>query len=180
MLQGERVVLRAIERDDLEALWKFANDAELQGLTQDYAPRPQSFAELEADFDRRIEQEVTDPYFGIEVDGELIGHCGLIELDALSRRCRCYITIWQRSYWGQGYGAEALTLLVDHAFRDHGMRRVWLDVLADNERAIRAYKAAGFTEEGRAREHAWHDGCFKDLVFMGVLKGEWEERRAHG
>jgi RimJ/RimL family protein N-acetyltransferase len=31
-------------------------------------------------------------------------------------------------------------------------RRVWLEVYAENERAIRAYKVCGFVEEGRLRE----------------------------
>ncbi len=60
-----------------------------------------------------------------------------------------------------------------YAFRDHNMNRVWLEVLADNARAIRAYRTCGFVEEGRLRQHAWHDGAYKDVVVMGVLRAEW-------
>jgi RimJ/RimL family protein N-acetyltransferase len=38
------------------------------------------------------------------------------------------------------------------------LRRVWLEVHAENERAIRAYRACGFVEEGRLREQARLDG----------------------
>ena len=50
-------------------------------------------------------------------------------------------------------------LLLDYAFRLRNLRRVWLEVHASNERAIRAYSSCGFVEEGRMREHiCWTDG----------------------
>ena len=49
-------------------------------------------------------------------------------------------------------------------------------VNAPNERAIRSYRACGFIEEGRLREHVWGDGQRIDLVYMGVLRSEWQSR----
>jgi hypothetical protein len=43
-------------------------------------------------------------------------------------------------------------------------------VNASNERALRAFSAAGFTEEGRLRRHVWLDGRYDDLVYMGILR----------
>ena len=40
-------------------------------------------------------------------------------------------------------------------------------------RAIRAYEACGFIEEGRLRQHVWSDGTYIDLVYMGILHDEW-------
>ena len=65
-------------------------------------------------------------------------------------------------------------LLLDYAFRIRNFRRVWLETHATNERAIRAYKACGFIEEGRMREHIWLAGRFVDNVIMGVLREEWQ------
>ena len=42
-------------------------------------------------------------------------------------------------------------------------------------RAIRAYRACGFVEEGRLRQHVWSDGAYIDLVYMGILREEWGE-----
>jgi hypothetical protein len=50
-------------------------------------------------------------------------------------------------------------------------------VFAFNERAIRAYRKAGFTIEGRAREAIWRDGQFWDELAMSVLEDEWRELR---
>jgi RimJ/RimL family protein N-acetyltransferase len=43
-----------------------------------------------------------------------------------------------------------------------------------NERAIRAYRACGFVEEGRMREHVWLAGRYVDNVIMGVMREEWK------
>ena len=44
-----------------------------------------------------------------------------------------------------------------------------LEVLADNEPAVRCYRASGFVEEGRLRDDAWVDGRFADVLRMAVL-----------
>jgi RimJ/RimL family protein N-acetyltransferase len=30
-------------------------------------------------------------------------------------------------------------------------------------------------EEGRMREHAWLDGRYVDMIYMGVLREEWPQ-----
>jgi diamine N-acetyltransferase len=51
---------------------------------------------------------------------------------------------------GRGLGGQARSLVSDHAFETLG--RLWLDVMIHNERARRAYLAAGFVEEGALRD----------------------------
>ncbi|MEZ4664933.1 MAG: GNAT family protein, partial [Caldilineaceae bacterium] len=82
------------------------------------------------------------------------------------------ITIGDQAYWGKGYGREAIQLIVAYGFRHHNLHKVHLRVLGRNERAMRAYAACGFVEEGRLRQHAWIDGEYDDLVCMGVLRSE--------
>lgn len=70
------------------------------------------------------------------------------------------------------------TLLRSIAFRLRNIRRVYLSVNGNNSRAIQAYKACGFIEEGRLRAHVWNDGKFVDLVFMGLFQDEWNKLQA--
>jgi RimJ/RimL family protein N-acetyltransferase len=93
-------------------------------------------------------------------------------VDSVARTCELGITIGNKSYWGKGYGREAISLLVDYGFRYHNFRKVWLRVHGSNERAQRAYRAVGFTEEGRLRAHVYSNGNYDDLVFMGILREE--------
>lgn len=174
MLVGERVTLRPMRRDDLPRLNAFNNDVEVEIAGGGDPPMPQSLARLEAEFDSSVGSGGRDGAgFAIEADGLFIGQCALFQFDSVGGTCALGITIGDKAYWGRGYGREALRLLLDHAFRHRNMRRVHLTVNGTNERAIRCYRALGFVEEGRLRQHVWSDGQYIDLVQMGLLRDEW-------
>ena len=86
--------------------------------------------------------------------------------------CPQGITIGDKAYWGRGYGREAVWLLVEYGFTKLNLRRIYLRVHGRNERAIRAYRACGFIEEGRLRQHVWNDGAYDDLLYMAVLHAD--------
>jgi RimJ/RimL family protein N-acetyltransferase len=171
VLKGRVVELRAIERADLRTIWRWYNDVELELLAGGDI-RPVTFAQMEAHFDKELKEE-TVMRFAIVVNGLLIGACGLWDWDdALSLRLA--IAIGEKSEWGKGYGRDAVGTLLDYAFRHRNAHKVWLEVLADNERAIRAYKSCGFIQEGRIRDNAWRDGHYADELVMGILREEWQ------
>lgn len=173
MLKGKRVLLRAMTRADLPLLCAFNNDVEVELAGGGDPPTPQSLERLQADFDAGVTKGGRDGLsFAIEADGQYIGGCALFQVDDVARTAALGITIGNKTYWGRGYGREAVHLLVDYAFRLRNLRRVWLTVNGNNERAIRAYQACGFVEEGRQRQHVWSNGEYVDLVYMGLLRNE--------
>jgi RimJ/RimL family protein N-acetyltransferase len=181
MLKGEMVTLRAVEKEDQESLWRFWNDLEVELAGGGDPPLPVSLERLRARFEREEREGTRDKTdFMIEVDSASIGHCGLFHADVAALRCELGIAIGEKYYWGRGYGREAVRLLLDYAFWIRNFRRVWLEVHAANERAIRAYRACGFVEEGRMREHVWLAGRYVDNVIMGVMRDEWQEGRTVG
>jgi RimJ/RimL family protein N-acetyltransferase len=175
MLEGRLVRLRAIERDDLESIWRLRNDLEVEAAVSAEPPTPVSLEEVTADWEKGNEEGIDGARFAIEVDGEVIGRADLFALDEYARSIQLGISI-ATEHQGKGYGKEAVALLVGYAFTHLNVHRVWLDVVADNEPAIRAYRAAGFVEEGRLRDHFWHHGRHKDAIVMGILKPDWEAR----
>jgi RimJ/RimL family protein N-acetyltransferase len=175
MLKGEKVILRAMRRDDLERLCQFNNDVEVEVAGGGDPPIPQSLARLQAEYDANVSKGGRDGTgFAIEADGQCIGQCALFQFDDVAHTCALGITIGDKAYWGRGYGTDAVRLLLDYAFRLRNIWRVYLTVNSTNERAIRAYRRCGFVEEGRLRAHVWSDGKYIDLVHMGILRDEWE------
>ena len=178
MLKGEKVILRALERDDLPRLWAFNNDDEVELFGGGDPPMPQSLARLEAEYEDMARHGGRDgARFAIEADGRFIGQCGLRQpeglVDTTAQVYELGIAIGDKTYWGRGYGRDAVRVLLDYAFRLRNAHKVWLKVNATNERGIRAYRACGFVEEGRLRSHVWADGKHIDLVLMGILRSEW-------
>ncbi len=74
---------------------------------------------------------------------------------------------------GQGWGRESLRLLKKVVFEELGAHRLWLDVMAHNERARRLYLSEGFVPEGTMREALRADDRYVDLVLMSILEGEY-------
>lgn len=170
MLTGQTVVLRALERDDVRVVHALANELETEALASASAPRPVPLARLEARFDERA-RTGDDPVlrFVVEVDGGSVGACELHSLDQRNGTAHVGIALLQ-AHWGKGYGGDAVATLVDYAFRHLNLRKVSLEVLADDERAVRAYRRAGFVEEGRLRAESWYDGDYRDVLRMAVLR----------
>ena len=178
MLQNDKVRLRAISRDDLPALARFNNDLEIELAGGGDPPWPQALERLTAEYESKWSQGGRDGNessveFAIEGNGQFIGICALFNVNQTARTCELGISIGDKTAWGQGYGRSTITLLLEYAFTYHNMHKVWLEVHGSNERAIRAYLACGFVEEGRQREQVWSNGRYDDLVHMGILRREW-------
>ena len=82
-------------------------------------------------------------------------------------------------YWiapahqGHGYATEAAELVVDHAFRERRLNKVWAHVLESNTGSQRVLEKLGFTQEGRLRQNCFIDGDFEDAYHYGLLAEEW-------
>jgi RimJ/RimL family protein N-acetyltransferase len=171
MFKGQKVLLRATKREDMERQWVSENDPELFYLDGG-RPRPSSLESLYQYFDQNQSRE-DGVSFAIEADGKYIGHCGLHSYNTTAHLCELSIEIGDKAYWGQGYGRDAIRLLLTYAFEHMNMHRVWLTTHAENERAMRCYKACGFVEEGRLRQHVYLRGHYVDRVVMGILREEF-------
>ncbi len=69
-----------------------------------------------------------------------------------------------------------MTLLLRHGFATLNLNRIYLRVYAENKRAIRTYEKAGFVHEGRMRQGVYKHGKYFDVLFMSVLREEWDAR----
>ena len=171
MLRGERVILRALEREDLKRLHELERNVDLVLLGDaEWSPIP--LAAREKWFEKRLDDD-DHCKFAIEADGKLVGDCQLQMRDRRSQVSSLGIAIYDPDYVGKGYGREALALLVDWAFRVQNYQRLWLGVFSNNERAIRCYRAVGFVEEGRQRRQMYVGGEYVDNILMGLLREEW-------
>ncbi|MGE5415467.1 MAG: GNAT family N-acetyltransferase [Acidobacteriota bacterium] len=114
--------------------------------------------------------------FGIvdQANEQLIGNCGLINIDHVHRRADLGVFIGEKSYWGMGYGREAVKLLLDYGFNILNLHSIELKAVVYNERAISCYKKCGFKESGRRRESWVMGGKAYDQIYMDILASEFE------
>lgn len=110
-------------------------------------------------------------------DNKLIGDVGLDGVSWAHGESFVGIAIGERELWGQGYGTEAMRLILRFAFQELNLRRVSLNVFEYNPRAIRSYEKTGFCLEGRVRGALNRSGRRWDILYMGILRSEWEAQQ---
>ncbi|MBI4674562.1 MAG: GNAT family N-acetyltransferase [Chloroflexi bacterium] len=107
-------------------------------------------------------------------DERLIGEGGLWNALSSNRDAWVSIGIGERELWGKGYGSDALNVMLRFAFRELNLHRVNLVTFEYNRRAIRAYEKLGFVHEGKIRGGMRRSHQRWAIVFMGILRDEWE------
>lgn len=174
-LSGERINLRPLESEDLAQLQCWCNDPEIRSLTGE--TRPSSRSALEKYY-QRLQEDENRVWFAIEVraTGQIIGECGLLRMFPDWRTTDLSIILGERSAWRQGYGSEAIRLLLDYAFGFLNMHRVAIGVVGFNTAALRFYEKAGFQREGVQREGYFHNHHYHDFVMMSILEDEFRAR----
>lgn len=179
IIYGKRIRLRAIEREDVAKFHEWVNDPEVtRGLAM-YLPL--SMQDEENWFDRMSKVDPDEKPLAIEIrkgkGWKLIGNCGVFGISLTNRSAELGIVIGEKSEWDKGYGAEAMTLLLQHGFETLNLNRIFLRVYEDNVRAVRSYEKAGFVLEGRQRQAVYKHGKYEDVLFMSVLRSEWDSRK---
>jgi len=198
-LQGPRVTIRPMKREDLEAMNQWRPFADPLYQPFDFPRRDRS--EQDSWFDWRS-QDPTRRLYTIENERhQVIGSLTLREIDG-QQSARLGITLGA-DFVNQGYGTEALRLFLNYFFETLGFARMVLDVAATNLRAVHTYRSLGFRQVGQHYRPADHpsyrtlqrdphyrhlhpffrrQGMLSQVLFydMVLTREEWIERNQAG
>ena len=172
-LMGERVYLSPRNLEDAEQYTEWMNDFD----TTDYIGTSFKVMSLQdekqyLETDKKV--EVSFAIVTIKED-KLIGSIALHEIDYIRRIATMGIFIGDREYRGQGYGTEAVKLILDFGFNYLNLNNIKLDLKEFNERALACYKKCGFKEYGRRRKCNFINGKYYDSIEMDILAEEFNE-----
>lgn len=109
-------------------------------------------------------------------DDRLVGLAKIFWIDFHNGTGVLNLGVGNESDRRQGYGSDALDLLLRFAFNDLNLHRLSVWPSSDNLPFIEMVEKAGFEEEARRREAAFHDGSYWDVICMGLLRTKWEKK----
>jgi RimJ/RimL family protein N-acetyltransferase len=175
MISSGAVSLRPVQADDLDTIYAIFADLDTWELRTPQAPAPFTMMAFRQWYSRILEDR-DEIEFAITVQDRLVGRCTLLHLDPLARNAELGIAL-AAGERGHGCGTDAVRALVEFGFERRNLHRIFLHVLASNAPAVAAYRAAGFVEEGRLREHLWLRGSYADELVMGLLRSDWRHAR---
>lgn len=125
-------------------------------------------AEEEADFLQKKTDSSNEIEILAEVDGKIAGTAGIEQVSPkvkLRHRCDFGISIL-KEFWGLGIG-RALTAACIECAAAAGYEQIELEVVSENDRAVKMYEKAGFIEYGRnPRDFKSRDHGYQEVVYM--------------
>ncbi len=172
-IQGEKIYLRGLRREDMEAYRRWVDNSEVTHLME-MGWRPMSDKEQE-DIYRQSTEASDAVAFTItdKASCRAVGCCGLYAIQWICRRADYRILIGEPDVWDKGLGEEAARLTVAYGFDKLNLETIYLGVNCENKRAIRSYEKAGFVREGVRRKLIYRNGRYYDALMMSILREEY-------
>ncbi|MGP8071833.1 MAG: GNAT family N-acetyltransferase [Thermoplasmata archaeon] len=173
VVEGTKVRLRPLDAADLPRVFEWYRDPEL------VAPHDRFFTDTYDSFARSVTDAATDalslaPRFAVEprqVPGA-VGVVGHYISHPVLQTMEVWYLIGAPSARGQGFGREAVGLLVDHLFETTSVERVGATCDVENLASCRLVEGLGFRREGTLRQALHHHGRWHDVYAYGVTRAE--------
>lgn len=153
-LIGDRIYLspKGASDDEIQKFTEWMNDLEVT----DYIGRSGNLITLigEKDYLENIAKDSKNRNFDIITlnDDKLIGTVSLENINFIERSTILGIFIGDKDFRNNGYGTEAIKLVLEYGFKYLNLHSIRLDLLAVNERAHKCYLKCGFRDTGCSRE----------------------------
>ncbi len=176
---GERITLRTLEHEDIPFIQRAYANPEIRypgGVPLRNQKQLEEWHEGTSgdQFLVCLDEDDAGPGQPDEDDVQPIGAISLKDAD------------WRRpelSYWlvpevhDEGYGKEAVSLVIEYVFRVYATPAVGAGVYDFNDASRGLLESLGFIEEGRIRKERFINGEYHDSVQYGLLRQEWKNHK---
>lgn len=173
--KGNKVILRPVQESDIPLFQKWMNNPKVTHFLANVFPI--TFIDEKNWYDSNSKSTKDRVILAI-VDRKtkkLIGTMGMNNIDYISGVATTGSVIGDERYWGKGYGTEAKMLLLELAFNELNLRKLYSEVIVYNERSLAFSNKCGYKEEARLKEHYYRSGQYHDQVILSVFRSDWQD-----
>ena len=176
-LVGRRCYLSPVDPDDAALFTQWVNDGEVsEGVG--ISSRVLGLAQERSLLERNARDTVGHHFAVVALEGDvLLGACSLDSIHPVHRTGLLGIMLGNKSCWNQGFGTDAVSLLVRYGFDQLNLNNIRLEVFDFNPAAVRCYEKCGFTEYGRLAESFFHAGAYHSTICMCILRKNFDSSK---
>jgi hypothetical protein len=110
-----------------------------------------------------------------KANDELLGCCGLVYINWIHRHADLSLYIgWNQSYIdNRGYAREGCRLLLDYAFKELCLNKVWTEIYEFDDKKKQLYDEFNFRQDGLLRQNYFYNGKWWDSRILSILSKEY-------
>lgn len=174
-IEGEEISLRTLEEEDADFLRSLNHDLDVRRFLG-RVPKPSSLPQ-EKDRISSINESEEIIQFIIEHEGEEVGTVAIFDINYTYNSAEVGAFMVDPDIHGQGFGTEAMELILDYSFNQLNMHKIKGGYIEGNEASRKVQEKFGFQREGSERDEVFRNGEYKDINRMSILEDEWRKRR---
>lgn len=179
MIKGQKVGLRAVEKEDLTLLRDWRNQTDFRQNFREV--RELNLADQEKWFENmQATRHINFMFIIVDLEtNQAIGAAGLLYVNWINRSGDFSFYIGRdEAYIDQnGYALEAAQLLIRYGFDNLGLNKIWMELYEFDERKIKFFSEEfGFHQDGRLRQNCFEKGKYWDSVIISLLKDEFPRK----
>ncbi len=149
ILQTDRLLLRRLVPEDLDALYELYRDEEIRRYFPDGTL---SYEDTKEELEWFLEGHPRHPELGLwatiyKPTNQFIGRCGLLPWTIEERDEVEVAYLINKSFWKQGLGSEAAQACADYGFNTLGLSRLICMIYPENHASIQVALKLGMTLE---------------------------------
>lgn len=168
-IEGEKLELRTIEKEDLETLQKLGNHPELRKYSPD--GKPVNKIKQEEYFEEYISSD-SNVFLMIEHEEKPVGWVNLKHIKEDSGKAEFGIRILPE-HQGKGLGTEATQLILRYGFETLNLHRIYARTFEFNSASKALMEKLGFQREGKKRKAVFKNGEYRDVALYSILEDEF-------
>ena len=170
-MKGDKIVLRALEPDDLTFLYNVENDISNWEVSETRIPYSKYLLKTYLDEAGASIEKVGQFRYVIEEVGSdyAVGIFDIFDFDTINRRLSIGLLV-NVEFRGKGYASESLKLIEEYAQRTLNVHQIYCDVNESNERSVEFFKKNGYEISGVKKDWILSNNKFSNvLLFQKIL-----------
>jgi diamine N-acetyltransferase len=154
ILENKNIRLRALEKNDLDYLYKWENDTAVWNLSDTLIPFSRFTLEQYIEAARQDIYEAKQLRLIIEhkETGKALGTVDLFDFDPFHARAGIGILIAEKDDRKKGYASEALDIHLNYCTNILNLKQVYCNILENNENSMKLFISKGFIITGGKKD----------------------------
>lgn len=169
-LKGQHIYLRALEPEDLEFVYQIENDESIWEISNTITPYSKYLLKEYLEHAHKDIFEVKQLRLAISnYNNEILGLIDIFDFDISNRKAGLGVLIQDYKNRKNGFGSEALKLVIDYCFSRLGLHQLYCNISEDNEASLKLFKKFNFKIIGLKKDWNLVNGAYKNEYILQLI-----------